>query len=915
MKSRFKKIAIKAAKVLAISFGGILGVMLVLPMLFPEKITQEVKTFANQKLNGELNFKEANLSFFNHFPSLTLTLKGFSLKGSAPYQHENLVSSDEISFGIHLGALIFENVTKINQIYLSDAQVNVLVNEKGEANYNVYVSDAKASEQSESATSLYLEKIDIANAHLTYTDQSAKIQVNAKGFNYLGKGDLHQSIFNLFTKAHIDSFDFSLDGEAYLKDKKVDADLITKVNTNSLSFVFEHNNLLINRLPVDFKGAFDFLKNGYRLDFNIQSEDSKLGDVFTAFPPQYVKWLEKTDIKGNTDLQLTLKGKYIVSENAKPDLAFNIKVRNGFVAYDKSPYPASNIFLNLDAQLPSLNTENVKVKIDSLFFNIGKDYFKGIISLSGLQKPDIEAIILSKLDLGKLHRALGISDFDFKGVLTADVKAKGKFDPIAKLFPVIKGNIVLKSAAIKTPYYPNAIENINLVADVRNQSGNYKDLYVKVAPGSFRFEGKPFQVNASFQNFEDIAYDIQATGELDVAKVYKVFSKQGLDLEGYIKADLSLKGTQSDATQGRYNKLENKGTLVLRNIKTSSEYLPMPFIIKDGLFKFNQNQLDFSNFMATYGQSDFRMNGQMQNVINYVLSDGAILKGRFSIESKYLDIDEFMSVKATQPNDSSKLPQQIATQKGVIIIPPNVDFNLEASAKKVAFQGLDIQQVRGNLMVNKGKLALKDAGFTLIGATVAMNATYSSFSAQKALFDYDIKADDFDIKRAYKEVKMFRDMATSAEKAEGIVSLDYKIAGKIDQNMQPIYPSLVGGGVLRVKDVKMNGFKLFNAVSKKTNKEGIENPNVKQVEIKTKVKNNLITIERFKFKVAGFRPRIEGTTSLDGRLNIKMRLGLPPLGIIGIPMVITGTQNNPKVKLGKGEDIEETKEEEVEEKH
>ena len=38
-----------------------------------------------------------------------------------------------------------------------------------------------------------------------------------------------------------------------------------------------------------------------------------------------------------------------------------------------------------------------------------------------------------------------------------------------------------------------------------------------------------------------------------------------------------------------------------------------------------------------------------------------------------------------------------------------------------------------------------------------------------------------------------------------------------------------------------------------------------------------------------------------------MRLGLPPLGILGIPMTITGTQDNPKVKLGKQtEDLQET---------
>jgi AsmA protein len=39
-----------------------------------------------------------------------------------------------------------------------------------------------------------------------------------------------------------------------------------------------------------------------------------------------------------------------------------------------------------------------------------------------------------------------------------------------------------------------------------------------------------------------------------------------------------------------------------------------------------------------------------------------------------------------------------------------------------------------------------------------------------------------------------------------------------------------------------------------------------------------------------------------------MRLGLPPLGIIGIPLAETGTQENPKVKLGKkSKEIEEQK--------
>jgi AsmA protein len=40
-----------------------------------------------------------------------------------------------------------------------------------------------------------------------------------------------------------------------------------------------------------------------------------------------------------------------------------------------------------------------------------------------------------------------------------------------------------------------------------------------------------------------------------------------------------------------------------------------------------------------------------------------------------------------------------------------------------------------------------------------MDATYGSISPQKAFFDYHIDAKDFDIQRAYREVKLFHDMA------------------------------------------------------------------------------------------------------------------------------------------------------------
>lgn len=912
MKIDYQKIGLKFLKITGITIASILLLMFLLPLLFPGTIAEQVKAFANKKLDGELSFKESNLSFFRHFPSLTVSLDDFALKGSSPYKNDTLVAAKEIGFGINLKTLIFDGAVNIDEIFVSDGLINVKVNEKGQANYNVYISDDKEVSKDTTGTSVRLEKIDIQNVRLNYTDISAKINIAAKGFNYVGKGNLDKSIFDLYTEAKIDSLDFTFDGETYLKNKTVDADLITRINTNSLAFVFEQNDLKINKLPISFIGKMNFLKDGYDINLKIESNDSRLNDVFTALPPQYVTWLEKTKVKGRTDLSLTFKGNYNASLNRKPDLAFGMNIREGSISYSGSPFETSNISLKFYTKLPSLDTEKLEVKLDTLHFNVGDDYFSAKINSTGLSNISLSADLKSKLDLAKLSRSIGIKGLDFKGNLTASIKSKGEYNAEKKLFPVTAGVVNLQNGEVKTEYYPNPITDIKFLASVKNESGNFKDVDIQLTPASFVFEGKPVYVKALLSDFEDVNYDIRAKGELDIARIYKVFKQKGLEVTGYAKADLSFKGKQSYATTGQISKLQNKGSLILRDIKTTSELFPKPFFIKEGVFSFNQDKMNFDKFSANYGKSDFALKGRLQNVINFILEKKATLKGSFNINSNSILADEFMaetSQATGKTNDKSEVAKEAKTDSGVILLPGNFNISLLANAKKVEYDGLVLNNVLGNVAVRNGKLLFEKIGFDIIDCNVGINGFYDDLNSKKAAFDIHFVAKNFNVKRAYKEIKMFRELASAAEKAEGIISLDYTIKGILNQEMQPVYPSLEGKGVVSISKVKISGLKLFGQLSDKTDFESINNPDLSKVDIRSSIKDNIITVEETKMRIALFRLRIKGETSFDGQLNLKIRVGLPPVGLIGIPVVITGTSDDPKIKVFSktGQDIEETK--------
>ncbi|AZA85977.1 membrane assembly protein AsmA [Chryseobacterium shandongense] len=901
---RFKRIILKILKWMGISIASILFLMFIIPILFPGTISQQVKIFANQHLAGKLDYRKTHLTFFRHFPSLTVSVDDFLLKGSKPFQQDTLLAAREVAVGINLKNLIFDREVKIDEIYVTDAYGNVFVNSKGEANYNVYVSkpSKKPKDTTGSGTSIKLDLIKLKNWNITYRDHSARVLVDAKGLNYTGRGGLSEDIFDLETDLDIDKLDFSLDRVYYAKQKTLHADLITRINTNALTFVLRKNELRINDLPLKFTGFLSILKDGYNLDVKAASEKTTIRDMISVLPPQYLDWAKDTKIEGKSDLFFNLKGRFSEQQNLKPRLKARLLVRDGFVSNGKAPVPMNHLNMDLNVDLPSLDTNQLEIDLKNLGFDLGpNNSFKAVVKTKGLNEMQVNADIKGAVDLQTLDQALGLKDIDVRGLMDTNIKANGIFSLDKKLFPKTNGYLNLKNGWLKTKYYPNPIQNINIVANIINTDGTFKSLGVKLDPFQFNFEGNPVFVNADLQNFEDVLYKVRAKGVLNVGRIYRVFAKKGFDVSGLIMADLSLNGRQSYATTGQYSKLDNKGNLILKNIKATTEFLPKSFFIKEGNFRFENEKMWFTKFFATYGKSDFSLNGYLLNTINYFIERRGTLHGKFNLNSNYVLIDEFMALKN---GDNSKKSIDVEYAKvenpkssGVVIIPKNLDVSLQTNIRKVEFKGLALNHLKGQASVDKGQVYLKNTSFDIIGSKMNIDARYQDESPLTANYDVALKVLDFDVQRAYKEIDMVREMATAAKNVKGIVSIDYKLKGDFDRNMKPIYPSLEGGGVVNLRDVEVKNLKMLSAVGDNIGSKAFNNPDMKGVNIETHIKNNLIHVDKFTFRVSILRPSISGTTSFNGLLDLRVRIGILPGGLIGFPIVVTGTHENPKIKI------------------
>ena len=102
--------------------------------------------------------------------------------------------------------------------------------------------------------------------------------------------------------------------------------------------------------------------------------------------------------------------------------------------------------MNLDTKLPNLDINQLKVRLDSLYFDVNKNKLSAILISDGFgEQLKIDSKVKSKLDLAFLSNALQIPNFKLAGSLDADIVSKGDYIKKEKKFPITKGNFEIKN--------------------------------------------------------------------------------------------------------------------------------------------------------------------------------------------------------------------------------------------------------------------------------------------------------------------------------------------------------------------------------------------------------------------------------------------------------------------------------------
>lgn len=471
-----------------------------------------------------------------------------------------------------------------------------------------------------------------------------------------------------------------------------------------------------------------------------------------------------------------------------------------------------------------------------------------------------------------------LEDVTASGQVGFDGYVKGTYNETS--MPKVAANLMVENGKIAYADYNIPMEAITIKSSFDYPSADLTETSFNVEKFSMLVDGEKLSAYLKFQNLENYQWDLGVDGNADLEKIMKIVPMEGMDLKGKINAKLKTAGKMSDVEAERYDQLPTSGSLTIADFLFSSEDLPQPFAIQSANVSFDPSSINLTSFIASSGNSDFNLTGKIENYLGFALSETEVLTGSLDFTSDLIDVNEFLG-------ETEEVLEEDTTSLEVVKIPENIDFTFAASIAEIKYSNFSLKSFDGRVLVKEGAIILDDNSFDMLDGKFELSGSYVTKDLEKPTYDLGFNVKDLSIGQAFTSFETIQKYIPIAEQISGKFSSDFNVNGLLGTDMMPIMEEINLAGLVNIAQATLEKGKFVQKLSSVTslkNGASADKPQgitVKDVLIKTEIKNGSLFIEPFDLKVAGQKATVGGSNTLDGKLNYSMLMKEIPTGQIG----------------------------------
>jgi hypothetical protein len=860
----------KGSKWLLIIIGGLmvlfLAAAIILPAIFKDDIKAMLQKEVAKSVNAEVVFEDFNLSFFTNFPNITAGLEEVGVINREPFAGEVLFASDNFEVEVNLANVLFSDQLKIKGISLVRPVINIIVLKDGRANYDItYPSaDTTATEETEDF-SFGIDHWEIVDGDLSYDDRSTNMKLLLKGLNHTGSGDFTQDAFDLRTQTLADSVSMSYEGMEYLTNKQVEIDATLNISEDYTKYVFKDNTAKINDFAMHFEGWVKLEENETAMDLAFNSPENSFKSLLSLVPGIYTESFD--DIRAEGDLSFGGFAKGAYSENQLPAFNLTLLVKDAMFKYRNLPDAVDNIHVDLHIDNKGGKLEDTMVDLKKMHLDFGSNPVDARARITGLYPTNIDADLAAALNLAELNKLFPMEGLEMKGNYAINMKAQGVYDSLKKLIPAIDAKMSLANGYVKSSDFPIPMEDMHFTSSIKNTSGKMAETFIRVDDFSMLMDNERLRADLLLQNLDNYTWDLKVNGGLDLEKVTKIFPLEGMTLAGKVEANILTKGNYADLEAERYERLPTSGTASLQNFRYVTADMPA-VEISNASMVFDPKKIALQKMNGTVGRSDFNVTGSVLNYLGYVFGENQVIRGNVNFTSNLFDLNEFMT------GEEEPVAQDTSSYS-VIPVPKNVDFVLSSNVKTAKFMDFTISNAAGDIIVKDGVAKLDGLRFNMLGGKFVVNGVYNTENPSDPAYDLDLQIEQVSIQEAANSFSIVKTFAPIAGLAKGKFSTDFKVAGKLENNMTPDMATVDGAGVIKIAQASLQDSKILSGITSLTKLENTDDVTLKDVLMSASIDDGRFSVKPFNINLGDYKTTVSGSTLLDGTIDYNLRMDVP----------------------------------------
>lgn len=837
-------------KIAGLLLAGILLALLVAPFVFKDRILAEVKKFANESVNAKIDFRDIDVSFIRSFPEVSVSILDLQVMGIDTFHEQNLLKAKDLSLDFSLVPLFNSEAPKsIKYVALKDADINIIVLNDSVANYLITKPGKDTS-----GVSFALEGYELTACNLTYKDVTMPLNMQLRGVNHKGSGDIANAIYDLNTSTAADSLTIDFDGFTYLKNVKAGLDAVFHIDMDKKLFELKDNKLYINQLKAKGNGSVQLPdKETMRIQADIATLGNSFGELISVFP--YLSAYNTVKATGNATFKATVKGDYNAVKSIMPAFKITLDIKNGAARYEGLDVDIHQVNAMVDIKSSRTDMKDLEVNIHNASVAVNQEKISGNFKITdGLTNAHISGNLKGGISLQNWKKAIPLPDLEqLQGKIEADLKFDARQSDIEKEnYAAIgfSGNASATDIRYKVKNSPAIQVNFaSMSASPQKIALTTRDL--RLGKSDMSINGELLHPMAYFSENKNITGRVKIqSGLLDLNEWSDAQTKTPTTAEG--------PAFLPDLSAYHYSKIDAEVDIAQINFGNH--------ILKDmkGTASLGLENIDVKSLAMDVDGSKLQLSGKMAHVYSW-FTDKGTLNGDLQVKAGKLDANAFM-VKS-EPTVGSE-------EEVLFKVPANVNLIMNAEIEQLRYTNMVLDKFNGSINVENQTIFLSGLNAGTLGGKIGFDGLYDT-SGDVPVFNVKLDLAKMEFSKAYNQFITMKALAPIAAYINGVFNTTLVMEGKLGKGMIPDLSSLTVSGFIETINGIIKGFAPLAAAGDKLGLKEVSQMELKDTRNWFEMKQGVIEIKEFTKNIAGIDIKGLGKHKVGADMDFQFDLRIP----------------------------------------